>query len=152
MKAYPKLIIQFEAGYIDLSEQLRGELELKIDKLYEQNRFNPYVNKRVYRVDNPAQGDLLCKYLLSKAPKDYVVSGKLLQGIKTWFNMYYHDRLSVINKFKTYCQNFMPVNSNEKPVVNIVFCRFLISDLLVILAESRWTDLVPRTSDGQKML
>jgi hypothetical protein len=142
MKADLKANILFEPGYIDLSEQLREELELKIEKVYAQNRFNPYVNKRVYRVDNPTQGDLLCKYLLSKAPKDYVVSGKLLQGIKTWFNMYYDDRLSVINKFRTYYQNIMPVNSNEKPVTNFVFCRFLISDLLVILAESRWTDLV----------
>ena len=143
MKADFKHIALFESGYIDLSEKLREQLELKIDKLYVQNRFNHYVSNKVSRIENATKSDFLCAYLLSKAPKDYMLSRKLLQGIKTWLNMYYDDRLSVIDKFRTCCQNVVPPeNAKEKQIVTIAFCKFLISELLGILAESRWQDLV----------
>jgi hypothetical protein len=153
MKAEIKAINFFEYGYFDLSEKLRDELQLKIDKLYTQNRFSHYVNHQAACFENAAKSDFLCAHLLSKAPKDYVLSGELLQGIKTWFNMYYDDRLSVIDKFRTYYQSAMPSNNiNEKPMVTIAFCRFLISDLLGILAESRWQDLVRHADKYRQVL
>ena len=153
MKAELKAISFFEYGYFDLSEKLRHELELKIEELYTQNRFNHYVNNKIAGFENAAKSDFLCAYLLSKAPNDYMLSGELLQGIKTWFNMYYDDRLSVIDKFRTYCQNVMPPeNVNQKPLVTIAFCRFLISELLVILAESRWQDLIRHADRYRKVL
>ena len=143
MKANFKPHIFFETGYIDLSEQLRYELELKIDELYAQNRFIHYVSYHTARVGNTIKTDLLSAYLLSKTPKDYVLSGKLLNGIKTWFNMYYDDRLSVIDKFRTCYQSVLPSGQiNDKRAATIAFCKFLISELLGILAENRWQDLV----------
>ncbi|WP_428327676.1 hypothetical protein [Mucilaginibacter sp.] len=142
MKANFKAPVLFESGYIDLSEKLRDELELKIDTLYKQNCFTLYVNNTDAR-ENIIKNDFLSAYLLSKVPKDYVLSGKLLQGIKTWFNMYYDDRLSVIDKFKICYQNTVsPKNINEKQVVTIAFCKFLINELLGTLVDSRWQHLV----------
>jgi hypothetical protein len=143
MKTNLKTIFLFDSGYIDLSEQLRDKLELKIDSVYAQNRFNHYVDLRVIRFGTTAKSDRICAYLLSKAPKEYVLSGKLLQGVKTWFNMYYDDRLSVIDKFRTYYQNALSreqIRSNQ--LATIAFCKFLVGELLCILAESRWQDLV----------
>ena len=141
MKA--KAIVLFQPDYMVLSERLREELELKIVKLYTQNRFSRYSNKQVTRFGNATKRDFLCAYLLSEASENYVLSGKLLQGIKIWFNMYYDDRLSVINKFRTCYQNVIsPENVNEKPVVTIAFCKFLVCELLDILAESRWQTLI----------
>jgi hypothetical protein len=152
MKANLKPIILFEPGYIDLSEQLRNELELKIEKVYAENRFNHYVSNQVARIEDTAKNDLLCAHLLSAAPQDFVLSGKLLQGIKTWFNMYYDDRLSVIDKFRTYYQTVRPTeNLKEKPMATIAFCRFLISELLGILAESRWQNLVHHATNYRQV-
>jgi hypothetical protein len=143
MKANFKPHIFFVTGYIDLSEQLRNELELKIDELYAQNRFIHYVSNQTARIENTTKSDFLCAYLLSKAPKDYVLSGKLLNGIKTWFSMYYDDRLSVIDKFRACYQSVIPsAQINDKRAATIAFCKFLISELLGLLAESRWHDLV----------
>jgi len=143
MKADLNAIFLSDSGYIDLSEQLRDELALKIDKVYQLNRFKHYVNNQVVREKDTAKTDLLCAYLLSNAPRDYVLSGKILQGIKTWFNMYYNDRLSVINKFRTcYLNAIPPENIDEKLAATIAFCKFLIGELLGILAESRWQPLV----------
>ena len=143
MKAGLKDITSFECGYLEHSEQLRVELESKIDHLYTQNLLNHYFDTAVTGVERVAKGDFLCAYLLSQAPKDYMLSGKLLQGIKTWFNMYYNDRLSVINKFRTcYLNAIPPENINEKPAANIAFCKFLIGELLGMLAESRWQPLL----------
>jgi hypothetical protein len=153
MRADFKNIIQFEAGYVDLSEKLRDELELKIDKVYAQNRFNHYINNQSARFVDSAKADFLCSYLLGKAPKDFVLSGELLQGIKTWFNMYDADRLSVIDKFRACYQNIIPMeNANENRVVPIVFCKFLISELLSILAESRWQNLLQHETNYRQIL
>jgi len=153
MRADFKNIIQFEPGYVDLSEKLRDELELKIDKVYAQNRFNHYINNQSARFVDSAKADFLCSYLLGKAPKDFVLSGELLQGIKTWFNMYDADRLSVIDKFRKYYKNIIPAeNINENRVVTIVFCKFLISELLGILAESRWQNLVYHETNYRQIL
>jgi hypothetical protein len=143
MKADFKAIIQFEPGYINLSEKLRTELELKIDKLYNQNRFNEYVNIRQARVEEATGGDAFCAYLLNKAPREYILSGKLSQAIKTWFNMYDHDRLSVTDKFMTYYEKVTASEKlNHKQVASVLFCKFLLSELLGILVESRWENLV----------
>lgn len=143
MKGDFKAIIQFEPVYIDLSEILRDELELKIDQVYNQNRFKQYVNIQQERVEEAIGGDSLCAYLLNKAPREYILSGKLSQAIKTWFNMYDHDRLSVTDKFMTYFQKDTPSEKmNHKQVVSVLFCKFLLSELLGILVESRWENLV----------
>ncbi|RKR80379.1 hypothetical protein BDD43_0480 [Mucilaginibacter gracilis] len=153
MKADFKAIILCQPGYIDLSERLRGELETKIDELYAQNRFNDYVNKPTVLVENATKSDLLYAYLLRQAPRDFVLSGKLLEGIKTWFNMYYDDRHSVIDKFRTCYQNVMPPGEMiAKKVVSIVFCKFLINELLSTLAENRYRNLVHQATGYRQML
>jgi len=150
MKADFKAIL-FERSYTNLSEKLRAELELKIVKVFLKSRFRHYVGQQAARFIDPDRNDFLCAYLLSNAPKDYVLSGQLLQGIRTWFNMYDHDRFSVIEKFRICYQNVLPLeNINEKSEVPTVFCKFLISELLVILAESRWKNMVNDvTAHGQ---
>ena len=139
MKADLKAITIPEIAYINLSEQLREELELKIETLFKKNRFTNYANSHVLNYENAANADFLCAYLIGTAPGKYVLSGKLLQGIKIWFNIYYDDRLSVIDKFKSCYQKIKPNNvSTDNPGVSIVFCKFLINELLGILAEGRW--------------
>jgi hypothetical protein len=143
MKANFNPIVFLDPDYIDLSEKLRSELELKIERLYEQNRLGLYPGHKAARWGIAAKNDFLYAYLLSMAPQEYVPSGKFLQGIKTWFNMYDDDRLSVIDKFRTYYQNVAPLgNFTDRAAVTIAFCKFLISELLCILAESRWQGLV----------
>jgi len=124
--------------YITLSEQLREELELAIDSLYAQNRFRHYSIINLTRF-NETENDLLCAYILGKWRDNYIPADKLQQGINTWFNMYYDDRLSVINKFRTCYYSVVPcdqiITANN---LNIIFCKFLISELLEILTETKW--------------
>lgn len=144
MKADLKAITVPEIDYINLSEQLREELELKIENLYKQNRFVKYANSHgIPNYQNAAKADFLCAYLMGRPPGNYVLSGKLLQGIKIWFNMYYDDRLSVIDKFRICYQRVKPHHeSSHKRGASVVFCKFLINELLSILADSRWQILI----------
>ena len=143
MKVHSKVIPLLESEYINLSEQLREELELKIENLYVQNHFKKYVYNQVLNFRNATKTDFSCACLIENVPRNYVLSGKLLQGIKTWLNMYHGDRLSVINKFRTCYHNVKPRDkSMEKYVLSIVFCRFLINELLGVLAKNRWQTLV----------
>ncbi|MCZ4223453.1 hypothetical protein [Pedobacter rhodius] len=147
MSANLKTTDVFEAEYINLSEQLREELELKIENLYAKNHFVKYTGTRNFNYKNTTKADFLCVYLIGKPIPGYVLSGKLLHGIKTWLNMYYNDRISVIHKFRIYYQIATPyLKPVEKPVLSIVFCKFLINELLIILSESRWKTLTNHSS------
>ncbi|EHQ30389.1 hypothetical protein [Mucilaginibacter paludis] len=152
MKTDVKAIISFQPGYIDLSEKLRDELEVKIDQLYAQNRLDDYVDNHT-SVENATKGDWLCAYLLRNSPNSFMFSGELSKGIKTWFNMYYDDRLSVIDKFRTYYQNIVSLKKlDERQIISIVFCKFLINELLSLLAESRWQNLAHQASNHRQIL
>jgi hypothetical protein len=132
------MILQ-NTDYITLSEQLREELELEIDSLYAQNRILHYSIINLTRFNDETENDLLCAYILGKWRDNYIPTGKLLLGIKTWFNMYYDDRLSVISKFKTYYYSVIPYDKIITACnANIIFCKFLISELLEILTETKW--------------
>lgn len=125
--------------YIALSEHLREELESKIDSVYAQNRFSYYAGTNLTRLNNDTEIDLLCTYILGEWRNNYTLTDKLLQGIKIWFNMYYDDRLSVINKFRTCYYSVIPdYKVTTAYCVNVVFCKFLIRELLEILAETKW--------------
>jgi hypothetical protein len=139
MKKNSRIMILQDTDYITLSEQLREELELKMDSLYAQNRFRHYSIINLARFNDETENDLLCAYILGKWRDNYIPTGKLLQGIKTWFNMYYDDRLSVISKFRTcYYGAITGDNIMTAGSVNIIFCKFLISELLETLTETRW--------------
>ncbi len=143
MKTDSTAITKPETDYINLSESLREELELKIETLHKQSRFIKYTSTRMLNYENDADGDLLCAYLIGELPRNYALSGKLLQGIKTWFSMYYDDRLSVMDKFRTGYRKAKPENEHDDwPGVSIVFCKFLMRELLTILADSRWEILI----------
>ncbi len=152
MKTDFKPIILFDPSYFDLSEKLRDELELTIDKVYSRNSFDHYGNNQAPHVENETKRNFIYAYLLDNAPKDYAFSGKLLQGIKTWRNMYDDDRLSVIDKFRTCYQNVTPSENIKEPPLTIAFCKFLISELVYILAESRWQDLTQHADKYRQML
>jgi hypothetical protein len=139
MKKNSRVMVLQNTSYIVLSEQLREELELKIDSLYAQNRFPHYSIINLTRFNDETENDLLCAYILGKWRDNYIPTGKLLQGIKIWFNMYYDDRLSVISKFRTCYCSVIPYNKIITACsVNIIFCKFLISELLEILTETKW--------------
>jgi hypothetical protein len=143
MKAPFKTTTILEIEYISLSEQLREELELKIEDLYKRTHFAEYKAIHLLKYQKSTKPDFLSAYLISRSCGDYVLSGKLVQGIKIWFNMYYDDRLSVIDKFRGYYQKVnMPDAPDGIPGMNIVFCKFLINDLLSTLADTRWQTLV----------
>jgi hypothetical protein len=143
MKANLKAITVTQIAFISLSEQLREELELKIETLYMQNRIARYSSIRTQNFQNPVNSDMLCAYLISESSSNYVFPGKLLQGINTWFNMYYDDRLSVIDKFRICYQKTKPYHAlNDQIGCCIIFCKFLIDELLITLADSRWEALI----------
>lgn len=133
------------SSYINLSEQLRSELELKIDTLYLQNRFMYYADTDISLFKSEIKSDHLRAYIIGKPQDNYATSGKLLQGVKTWSNMYYDDRHSVISKFKIYYNRVISQkNLFTKNNISVVFCKFLINELLEILAESKWQPLINR--------
>jgi hypothetical protein len=143
MKANLKVITLTQIAYINLSERLREELELKIETLYMQNRMSNYRSICTQNFQNPVNADILCAYLISESPRTYEFPGKLTQGINTWFNMYYDDRLSVIDKFRICYQKTKPYQAlNDKTGSDVVFCKFLIDELLTTLADSRWETLI----------
>jgi hypothetical protein len=143
MKADLKAITLSQIAYINLSEQLREELELKIEALHTQDRIARYRSSRTRNFQNPVNSDMLCAYLISESSSNYVFPGKLLQGINTWFNMYYDDRLSVIDKFRICYQKAKPYHAlNNQTGSGIAFCKFLIDELLTTLADSRWETLI----------
>ncbi|GGI23699.1 hypothetical protein [Pedobacter mendelii] len=147
MSANLKTIDVFETEYINLSEQLREELESKIENLYAKTRFVKYTHVRNFSYKSTTKVDFLCGYLIGRPIPGYVLSSKIVKGIKTWLNMYYDDRISVIHKFRTYYQVATPyLKQGEKPVLGIVFCKFLINELLTILSESRWKSLTNNTN------
>jgi hypothetical protein len=143
MKANLKAITVTKIAYINLSERLREELELKIETLYMQNRIAKYSSICTQNFQNTVNADMLCAYLISKSPRTYEFAGKLLQGINTWFNMYYDDRLSVIDKFRICYQKTKSYQAlNDHTGSGIIFCKFLIDELLITLADSRWEALI----------
>lgn len=147
MRTNLKRIDVFEKEYVNLSEQLREELELKIENIYAKNHFIKYTHIRNLNYKSMAKADFLCVYLIGKPTPGFVISGKIVQGIKTWLNMYYDDRISVIRKFKTYYQIASPyLIKVEKPICSMIFCKFLINELLTILSQRRWQTLTNHTN------
>jgi hypothetical protein len=143
MKTDSTAINKLQIVYINLSEQLREELELKIENLYSQNRFAKYRVIDILNYQNAENADFLCSFLNNKKTSKYVLSVKLLKGIKTWYNMYYDDRLSVIEKFSICYQKSKPSDEpDDFPGMSIVFCKFLVNELLRTLADSRWETLI----------
>lgn len=132
-------MILLHRQYSEISDQLREELEREIAKLYVKKSFDKYVCVQYYDV---SRTKLLCEYILGNTPRNIIISGQLLTGIKAWFNMDSEHRLSVIYKFRMYyVQSLIQSELKTGSSLNIVFCKFLINELLQILAESRWQPL-----------
>jgi hypothetical protein len=94
-----------------------------------KNQINPHF---LFNMLNKA--NVLTQKDPKMASRDYIVSGKLLQGIRTWFSMCDKDRLSVIAKFRVCYHLSIPQDASiTDEILNIAFCKFPINELLKTL-------------------
>lgn len=140
MKKHVKTHLLLDSSYIECSECLRAELESKIDTLYSENSFAEYAARCAGFMETGQQTELLCAYLIGEESCFYLKSAKALsQGIMTWFNMYYDDRLSILEKFRDCCnKSIVHGKLLTTDIIPIVFCKFLIKELLSILSAPQW--------------
>lgn len=96
-----QIFLRSEKGqnFIDLSEKLRSCLESKLDELSQKHRFRSYFNKSQGLLATHNNDEQLIQNIIGAKNDNKVFARSAIIAIKTWYGMYYNDRISVLEKF-----------------------------------------------------
>lgn len=139
MKEQNFLIAEECESFIDLSEKLRGCLEAKIDELSQKISFQIYFNKRCSFFSAPDNDEQLVLSIIGAKNDNKVFAHSASISVKTWYSMYYDDRISVLEKFHSYCRKLSRNNDLLSTVdISFIFSKVLLIELAAILNDMKW--------------
>lgn len=133
--------------YINMSENLRRCLEVKLDELYKNREFGGYLNIRYAK--HTLTDEVLVSVVIGKPFNDEVFARRICRAVKTWYGMYYDDRRSVLEKFLYYCKlciqyKGVPGEANFP----FIFTRFLVNEFATELSDVKWSLLARYHQQG----
>ena len=128
---------------VALSEKLREELEQRIDSLFARPEIIDQFLINCHKKDNANENDFLKYCIIGEVNDNGPAANRITTAVKTWFNMYHDDRLSVLYKFTALYKITVNKLRNAQPdAMHIVFCRFFITELTTILTDTQWKPLI----------
>jgi hypothetical protein len=126
-------------NFIDLSEKLRSCLESKLDELFQNHRFRLYFNKSHSFFAAPENDQQLIQSIIGIKNDNKLFAYSTCMAVKTWYSMYYDDRISVLEKFYSYSKRLSYQSDLLSTVdISFVFSKVLFMELAGILNEIRW--------------
>jgi len=138
MKTKNFLITEEGQNFIDLSEQLRGCLESKLDELFQKSKFGLYFKRDVFSIVPDNDEELVVK-ITGIENDNKVFAHSAITAVKTWYSMYDDDRISVLEKFYSYSKE-LPYKINLPSMVelSIIFSKVFFMELAVLLNDIKW--------------
>lgn len=139
MKAKNFLITEEGQNFINLSEKLRGSLETKLDELSENHEFRLYFTNGDDLLATCDDDEQLIQNIIGVKNDNKVFARWAYIAVKTWYGMYYDDRISVLEKFYNYGKLLSYKNDLLSTVdISLIFSKVLFAELAGILNEIRW--------------
>ena len=127
--------------FINLSEQLRFELEAKMDILWLTGQLKIYFDANFRLALLNDECEIMINCLKNETGDNYSTALTICKAIKVWYGMYYDDRLSVISKFDSLYKSCHPDKDQKLNCVHLKFVPFCIIEFSKILTQKKWTPI-----------
>lgn len=124
--------------FIALSEQLRFELEAKIDMLWFNGQLRAYFEADFKLAVLNDECEIMINCLKAGTEANSSVALTICIAIKVWYGMYYDDRLSVLAKFDSIYKSYYKDNVKELTETHFKFAPFFIVEFSKTLSKRKW--------------